>query len=103
VLTAASRRLGTRPGFAFERRTIPPSLIRRLDGVRVTSRALTVLDLIPETGAPAIDAALRRKIPLAHLRAALQLTAGRPVTGSAGCAWPWRLTVGSTTSRGTLG
>ena len=78
VLTAASQRLHGRAGFCFERRTIPPSLVRRVDGVRLTSRALTVLDLLPGVGAEAVDEALRRRIPLAQLEAALSLTPGRP-------------------------
>nr|NLI51344.1 DUF559 domain-containing protein [Propionibacterium sp.] len=74
---AAARRRSV-PGFRFEDRTIPEALVMSLDGVRVTSRALTALDRVDALGGAAIDDALRRGVPLAALWDALALTPQRP-------------------------
>lgn len=78
VICAASNSLRDRIGFEFERRTIPARLVRRLPGVRITSRALTAVDLVPQLGSAIIDQALRRKVPLDELHQALALTPNRP-------------------------
>ena len=66
------------PGFAFARRCIPPELIWSSPGVRLTSPALTALDLCESVGGDAIDQALRaRATTLALMRQALELTPGR--------------------------
>lgn len=55
VTAAVSRKLTPQPGFRFQRRTIPNHLVQEIDGVRLTSAALTAIDI----GADAIDVALR--------------------------------------------
>lgn len=79
-VTAASR-LVSRPGFVLSRRTIPRRLTARTSGVRFTSRALTVVDLATDRGVEEVDAALRRRIPLAALWDALLATPNRPGRG----------------------
>ena len=68
---------GPRPGFRFERRRIDPQLVRRLDGLRITTRALTALDLALELGETHLDDALRRGVEPGALRRALALSGGR--------------------------
>lgn len=75
-VTAASR-LRSRPGYALERRTIPKRLTTTVEGVRVTSRALTAIDLATERGVDEVDAALRRRIGLDRLWAAYLATPNR--------------------------
>jgi very-short-patch-repair endonuclease len=66
------------PGFAFARRCLPPELVWPGPGVRLTSPALTALDLCESLGGGAIDQALRtRSTTLALLREALELTPSR--------------------------
>jgi len=66
------------PGFAFARRCIAPELVWEGPGVRLTSPALTALDLCEVMGGDAIDRALRtRSTTLALMRQALALTPGR--------------------------
>ncbi len=79
-VTAASG-LASRPGFVLERRRVPRRLTRKLDGLVLTSRALTTLDLLPSEGAGALDHALRRGVGLDALWAAYHLTPGRPGNG----------------------
>ena len=69
VITAAVlRKPPTWTGFRLVERRIPPHLVTEVKGVRVTSAALTALDL----GADAIDhALLTREVTLDQLRAAL--------------------------------
>lgn len=78
VVQAASGSLRSRRGFDFERRRVPARLTRNVRGIRITSRALTAVDLIPELGSGIVDQALRRHVPLHELRQALQLTPNRP-------------------------
>lgn len=72
VVSAASARLRPRAGFAIERRHVPDCLVVRRHGVRVTSPALTALDLALPEGA-SIDDALRRGVTLEDLWAALRM------------------------------
>lgn len=77
-VTVASHRLrAQRPGFRFERRTIDRELTRRVDGVRITTRPLTTLDLALELGDHHLDDGLRRGVEPAKLRRALDLSTGR--------------------------
>lgn len=79
TLTAARTRHATPgPGFRFERRRIDPDHVVTWGGVRITSIALTVLDLGVEIGPEAIDEALRRGVvTLEALWATLKSTPGR--------------------------
>lgn len=77
VVTAASGLL-SRPGYELTRRAIPRRLTTRVHGVRYTTRALTAIDLATERGVNEVDAALRRRIPLAKLWAAYLATPNRP-------------------------
>ena len=66
------------PGFDFTRRQIPAELVVSRSGLRLTSPALTALDLCATVGGEAIDQALRtRATTLAHLQRAMELTAAR--------------------------
>jgi very-short-patch-repair endonuclease len=66
------------PGYCFTRRRIPPELVVSRAGLRLTSPALTALDLCATVGGEAIDQALRtRATTLAHLLRAMELTAAR--------------------------
>lgn len=65
-------------GFEFTRRQIPAELVVNRAGLRLTSPALTALDLCETHGGDGIDQALRTRattLPLLHR--ALELTAGR--------------------------
>jgi very-short-patch-repair endonuclease len=65
-------------GFAFSRGPIPPELVWFRNGLRLTSPALTALDLCEALGGGAIDRALRtRSTTVALMRMALAMTAGR--------------------------
>jgi very-short-patch-repair endonuclease len=65
-------------GIAFTRRGIPPELVWMRPGLRLTSPALTALDLCELVGGGAIDQALRtRSTTVALMREALALTPGR--------------------------
>jgi very-short-patch-repair endonuclease len=65
-------------GYRFTRRHIPSDLVVSRSGLRLTSPALTALDLCATLGGDAIDQALRtRAATLAHLHRAMELTAAR--------------------------
>lgn len=76
VVAAATRRLRARHGFHFEHRSIPAALVDRRHGLRITSPALTAVDMAGPEGAP-IDDALRRGVSLDALWAAYRLTPQR--------------------------
>jgi len=76
-LQVASTHLREHPGFRIERRTVPRRLARRVDGVLVTGRALTALDLVDTRGSEAIDNALRRGVTLAELNMAVDMVPHR--------------------------
>lgn len=66
------------PGFSFVKRTIPPELIVHRNRVRLTSPALTALDLCDVVGGDAIDQVLRTKMStLSQLHQAMRLNTGR--------------------------
>lgn len=86
------------PHFRIIRRTIPPGLIGRYSGARLTRPALTALDLCPELGGEVIDRVLRsRKVTPEQLRRALELTPQRAgnrrrraeTLDAAGNPWSW--------------
>ena len=65
-------------GYRFTRRHIPSDLVISRSGLRLTSPALTALDLCATIGGDAIDQVLRtRATTLAHLHRAMELTAAR--------------------------
>jgi hypothetical protein len=65
-------------GYRFTRRQIPAELVVNRAGLRLTSPALTALDLCATVGGEAIDQALRtRATTLAHLQRAMELTTAR--------------------------
>lgn len=65
-------------GYEFTRRRISAELVVTRSGLRLTSPALTALDLCATVGGDAIDQALRtRATTLAHLQGAMELTAAR--------------------------
>jgi very-short-patch-repair endonuclease len=65
-------------GYEFSRRQIPAEFVINRAGLRLTSPALTALDLCATVGGEAIDQALRtRATTLAHLQRAMDLTAAR--------------------------
>jgi very-short-patch-repair endonuclease len=65
-------------GYCLVKRKVPPELIVQRNRVRLTSPALTALDLSDDVGGDAIDHALRsRMTTLAHLHEALALTPSR--------------------------
>ena len=67
-----------RPGFTFSRRDIPADLVIERGPLRLTSPALTALDLVASRGGDGIDRALRtRTTTLALMRSAFELTPGR--------------------------
>lgn len=78
AIEVSSRRLTARDWLRVERRVIPRRLTAVVQQVRVTSRALTAVDLIPECGSLIVDEALRRRVRLADLRDALAATPHRP-------------------------
>ncbi|MFT3875276.1 MAG: hypothetical protein QM708_02445 [Propioniciclava sp.] len=67
----------SRPGFRLERRSIHPRLIRRMDGYRITTRALTAIDLALVYHDRYLDDALRCGVAPFDLRYALSLQTGR--------------------------
>lgn len=79
VEVAAGSERRRRQGIRFNQRQIPPELILDLGGVRVTTPALTALDMCTgSVGADAIDRALQlRATTVAELVRALELTPGR--------------------------
>ena len=65
-------------GYRFTRRHIPSDLVVSRSGLRLTSPALTALDLCATHGGDAIDQALRsRATTLPQLHRAMELTAAR--------------------------
>jgi len=65
-------------GYEFSRRRIPAELVVSRAGLRLTSPALTALDLCATVGGDAIDQALRtRATTLALLQRAMDLTSAR--------------------------
>jgi very-short-patch-repair endonuclease len=83
VVSVAGRFRGSAVGFAFERRSIPPDLVWRTGRLRVTSPALTALDLCAADDGGAIDEVLRtRAATLSELRSAFARCPGR--VGNAG-------------------
>ena len=67
------------PGYRWLRGSVPSELIVRRQAFRVTSPALTALDLVSDLGGVALDRALRTgKVKLVDLERALELTSGRP-------------------------
>ncbi len=78
VRCAVRHERAPRAGFQFSQRYIPPELIWRRGGLRLTAPALTALDLCESSGGSAIDQALRtRSTTLALMHTALALTKGR--------------------------
>jgi len=78
VCAHPGRRVG-QPGITFTRRRIPGPLVLERRAIRITTPALTALDLCESVGGDGIDTALRaRVISLADLHAALALTPDRP-------------------------
>ena len=74
---AAVSRRGSYPGFRLETRKIPDELVLERRGLRMTTPALTALDLCDQ-GTEAIDQVLRTgAASLAELWRALELTSGR--------------------------
>lgn len=67
-----------RPGYRFERRTIPPELVVNRGEALLTHPALTALDLAVPTGGDSIDNVLRSKmVRIGDLEAALAATPNR--------------------------
>ena len=78
VVSAIGRCRSSTPGFAFERRTVPATLVWQAGGLRFTSPALTALDLCVADDGGAIDEVLRtRAATLSELRTALASCPGR--------------------------
>jgi very-short-patch-repair endonuclease len=78
VEVAAPQKIRPARGYRFTRRRIPPELMRTRLGFRLTTPALTAIDLAPMTAAESIDLALRRRVvTLAGLYEALRLTPNR--------------------------
>lgn len=76
-IEASSMLLHDRDWLSISQRAIPPRFTRQVGRVRCTSQALTAIDLVPTRGAEAIDEALRRRVSLAELHAALAATPNR--------------------------
>lgn len=73
-------------GFLFRQRLVPPELIVEHDGLRLTSAALTSIDLVLELGGAGIDEALRTgAATLSQMYQAFALTPNRP--GNAARLW----------------
>ncbi len=67
-----------RSGFTFHRRSIPPDLVLDRGMARLTTPALTALDLAVPTDGESIDRVLRAKMArIGDLEAALAMTPGR--------------------------
>ena len=79
VAAVVKHELAPAAGFRFVRGAVPPELILESNGIRLTTPALTVLDLIPELGGNPIDEALRRgAADLPALWEAMALSPNRP-------------------------
>lgn len=78
VHAAVRHQRAGRPGFRFSQGRIPAELVAQQGSVRLTTPALTALDLCDELGGTGIDRALlARSTTLDLMREALELTAGR--------------------------
>lgn len=79
VVTLAGRRLNGRwPGYRVERRVVDPELVLDAHDLRLTTPALTALDLCPVLGGDPLDVVLRtRRATLAELHAVLERCGGR--------------------------
>ncbi len=78
ITCAVASRRAPRPGFQFVKRRVPPELITHHHGARLTSPALTAMDLCDALGGEPIDQALRtRTATLRQMRRALDLTGSR--------------------------
>jgi very-short-patch-repair endonuclease len=78
VDVAVMRRRAPRPGYRFVTRPVAPEHVIRVGGLRLTSPALTALDLVPELGGDALDQVLRtRAAGLPTLRCVLDQTSNR--------------------------
>ena len=78
VRCAVRHERAPRAGFQFVQRHVPPELIWTRGSLRLTSPALTALDLCEALGGSAIDQALRtRSTTLDLMQTALDLTKGR--------------------------
>lgn len=78
VHCAVRHERAARPGFVFSQRRIPAELVWSRGSLRLTSPALTALDLSESLGGSAIDQALRtRSTTLALMHTALGLIKGR--------------------------
>lgn len=78
TVEAAVRTRFRSPAYRFTASQVPLDQIVQLGGVRVSSAALTTLDLIPEFGGDVIDRALRsRRVTLAQLWEALEVSGCR--------------------------
>lgn len=79
TLEAAARRARfTAPGFDLKRRRLSPDLVLDWHGLRLTTPALTALDLALTLGGEPLDVLLRsRRSTLRDLRRALDLTPSR--------------------------
>ncbi len=77
VVGVTARHRRTHPGYRFVRRAIPPEWVVTRRGIRFTHPAWTALDLALAEGPRALDEALRLRIPLDLLTAALADQAGR--------------------------
>ena len=78
VSYALGHKCGAQPGFAGQRRTVPPELVLQRGPLRLTVPALTALDLCDELGGDSIDQALRtRTATLAGMHRAFELSPGR--------------------------
>lgn len=79
VMSAMRRKTRSQPGFVMSRWAVPPELVEERGPLRLTTPALTALDLCAEVAGAGIDQALRtRAATLAEMHAALDLTPGRP-------------------------
>ncbi len=78
VEVAGRRASFERPHLSFSRRVVPEDMVVELAGVRLTTPALTAMDLVPRYGGDPIDRALRsRMATLDGMREALRRSPGR--------------------------
>jgi hypothetical protein len=78
VECAVHRTRTRQPGYRFIRRVVPSELVVERSGARLTSAALTALDLAAVSGGDAIEEVLRaRASTLGRLHQALDLTPDR--------------------------
>jgi very-short-patch-repair endonuclease len=78
VTCAVRSRRPPQPGYAFERRSVPPWLVVEQGRLRLTRAELTALDLCVETDGGSIDEVLRtRAATLGQLHEAMALTRNR--------------------------